>query len=95
MLTTDLALLKDPVYRDIVESFANDVNVLNNVFGAVWRKLMENGGRWATTKHCIDPSDLIANSFDTCQNLEKSTMPKVQLMKIYLMKIHILQQLQI
>ena len=75
MLTTDLALVNDPIYYDIVTEFANDINVLNDAFGAVWAKLMSNGGMFAENKFCIDASDLIEESFDTCPYVQKSTLP--------------------
>ena len=60
MLTTDLSLIADPIYREISQSFADDINVLNKVFAGVWKKLMENGGRWADNRHCIDANTIIS-----------------------------------
>ena len=59
MLTTDLALIKDPIYCQIVAEFANDINVLNTAFGAVWEKLTTSGGGFAEGKFCVDASELI------------------------------------
>jgi catalase-peroxidase len=39
MLTTDLALIKDPVYRKISERFAKDADALNDAFARAWYKL--------------------------------------------------------
>ncbi|MGB7934332.1 MAG: peroxidase family protein, partial [Gammaproteobacteria bacterium] len=39
MLTTDLALREDPVYRKISEKFANDPNAFNEAFARAWFKL--------------------------------------------------------
>lgn len=40
MLTTDLALIFDPIYRPIAEEFANDIDALNEAFSEAWYKLM-------------------------------------------------------
>ena len=60
MLTTDLALLHDDEYFDIVSDFADDVEVLNIAFGAVWEKLTTNGGTWSANKHCMTAEELDA-----------------------------------
>jgi len=39
MLTTDVALLNDPTYRDLVQQFAEDVSLFSEAFGAAWYKL--------------------------------------------------------
>jgi len=39
MLTTDIALIKDPVYRRISERFAGDADAFNDAFARAWYKL--------------------------------------------------------
>jgi len=39
MLTTDVALIKDPVYRKISERFAKDADAFNDAFARAWYKL--------------------------------------------------------
>ena len=39
MLTTDIALIKDPVYREISERFARDADAFNDAFARAWYKL--------------------------------------------------------
>jgi catalase-peroxidase len=39
MLTTDVALIRDPVYREISERFANDAEAFNEAFARAWYKL--------------------------------------------------------
>jgi catalase-peroxidase len=39
MLTTDIALIKDPIYRPISERFAKDANAFNDAFARAWYKL--------------------------------------------------------
>ena len=72
MLTTDLALVEDPIYYNISKSFADDINVLNNAFGAVWEKLMTNGaeGIFADNKKCIDGTVLVDARFPTTTTSE-------------------------
>lgn len=61
MLTTDLALIYDPEYLEIVEAFAASQDLLDEVFGNVWEKLMTSGGTWADNKKCVDASDLFVD----------------------------------
>ena len=58
MLTTDLALVNDNIYYDIVGEFANDINTLKIQFGAVWEKLITNGGVWTDNKMCVNSTEL-------------------------------------
>ncbi|MCL4817731.1 MAG: catalase/peroxidase HPI [Vicinamibacteria bacterium] len=39
MLTTDIALIKDPIYRPISERFAKDAKAFNDAFARAWYKL--------------------------------------------------------
>ena len=58
MLTTDLALIYDDIYYDIVLDFANDLNTLDRAFEAVWEKLTTSGGQFAENGFCIDHTEL-------------------------------------
>merc|ERR1712130_6115 len=72
MLTTDLALLEDDDYLDIVTEFAEDIDVLNTAFGQVWEKLTTNGGVWSVNKHCLSAEEL--NDDNTNDNNEDSSI---------------------
>jgi catalase-peroxidase len=39
MLTTDIALIRDPVYREISRRFADDADAFNDAFARAWYKL--------------------------------------------------------
>merc|ERR1711935_61751 len=52
-LTTDLALLKDADYLQIVAEFATQPAKLDDAFANAWFKLTTSGGRWAANKRCI------------------------------------------
>jgi len=39
MLTTDVALVRDPIYREISERFAKDADAFNDAFARAWYKL--------------------------------------------------------
>merc|ERR1711973_51723 len=56
MMTTDVALVHDDIYREIVEEYANDLDSLNREFAASWEKLTTDGATWAEQKKCIDAS---------------------------------------
>ena len=58
MQTTDLALVEDDIYYDIIESFAENENLLDDVFSKAWEKVTTQGGTWAVNKKCIDASDI-------------------------------------
>eukprot|EP01083_Nonionella_stella_P267263 903008_1 len=57
MFTTDLALIYDEKYKEIVKEFANDINVFDDAFANAWEILTTNGGKWADEKQCVDFSD--------------------------------------
>ena len=61
MLTTDLALIEDAKYLEIVTSFANDINELNTAFSHAWEKLTIAGENWVDPQYrvCVDASTLI------------------------------------
>ena len=67
MLTTDLALIYDDDFYDIVVNFANDLNALDRQFEAIWDKLTTSGGTFAKNGFCIDASEL---------DLDLSDMPR-------------------
>eukprot|EP00483_Globobulimina_turgida_P001683 UN01685 len=54
MMTSDLALIYDEKYDDIVDEFANDMDALNQEFADAWDKLTVRGGNWAENRKCID-----------------------------------------
>merc|ERR1719361_146332 len=60
MLTTDLALVEDDDYLEIVQTFADDIEALNVAFAASWQKLVESGNQtqWASNKFCVEGSTL-------------------------------------
>jgi catalase (peroxidase I) len=39
MLPTDVSLTFDPLYKDLVTQFANNLTLLTQVFGEAWYKL--------------------------------------------------------
>ncbi len=39
MLTTDIALIRDPIYREIAERFSKDADAFNDAFARAWYKL--------------------------------------------------------
>lgn len=52
-LTTDIALLHDDTYAQIVADYAKDQTALDMAFDAAWFKLTHRGGRWSPAKKCI------------------------------------------
>jgi catalase-peroxidase len=47
MLTTDIALSEDPIYKPISEGYAADIKSLEHDFGHVWYRLMTSDmGPW-------------------------------------------------
>jgi catalase (peroxidase I) len=55
-LTSDLALLHDPSYLDIVKLFAAEPSAFNEAFDKAWFKLTTDGGYWSKEKKCVSPS---------------------------------------
>lgn len=51
-LTSDMALLENPVYKAMVEIFAKDQNALDNAFAHAWQQLTEAGSTWSKAKKC-------------------------------------------
>merc|ERR1712154_155970 len=78
MLTTDLALVNDDAYYDIVSEFADDIEALNTAFAAAWQKLTESGAEsgWATNKRCIDGSELFATPSPTEEGNNSSAVSR-------------------
>eukprot|EP00929_Paragymnodinium_shiwhaense_P087977 TRINITY_DN4816_c0_g1_i1.p1 TRINITY_DN4816_c0_g1~~TRINITY_DN4816_c0_g1_i1.p1 ORF type:complete len:415 (-),score=86.19 TRINITY_DN4816_c0_g1_i1:286-1530(-) len=52
-LTSDVALLYDPEYKNICEKFAKDQTALDDAFASAWLKLMTNGGVWSRKNFCL------------------------------------------
>jgi catalase (peroxidase I) len=52
-LTTDVALLHDPVYLNIVKEFASNMTAFNEAFDSAWFALTTtNGARWSPAAKC-------------------------------------------
>jgi len=71
MLTTDLALIEDENYLQIVTTFANNITTLNIAFSRAWEKLVKSGGTWAATNHCIDAAELLQSVTTTTTTTTK------------------------
>jgi len=58
MLTTDLALMEDDTYREIVQSFAADQSAFDAAFDEAWYILTTGnvGGEWSSSAKCDDGS---------------------------------------
>eukprot|EP00481_Brizalina_sp_1-RS-2013_P001145 TRINITY_DN270_c0_g1_i2.p1 TRINITY_DN270_c0_g1~~TRINITY_DN270_c0_g1_i2.p1 ORF type:complete len:200 (-),score=67.01 TRINITY_DN270_c0_g1_i2:237-836(-) len=54
MMTSDMALIYDEKYDEIVDEFANDIEVLNKEFADSWTRLTSRGGQWIDEPICID-----------------------------------------
>jgi len=79
MLTTDLALVHDADYSDIVAEFAEDIEALDTAFAAAWQKLTEAGDEsgWAANKFCVDASVLrSASSYAPPTSRPSMSQPK-------------------
>eukprot|EP01059_Diplonema_ambulator_P000480 TRINITY_DN103_c0_g1_i1.p1 TRINITY_DN103_c0_g1~~TRINITY_DN103_c0_g1_i1.p1 ORF type:complete len:419 (+),score=130.91 TRINITY_DN103_c0_g1_i1:45-1259(+) len=55
MMTTDVALVYDDMYRELVHSFATDIKTLEAAFAPAWEKLTTDGAVWAAEKKCWRP----------------------------------------
>jgi len=51
-LTSDLALLHNPIYKALVEIFAKDQSALDNAFAHAWAQLTEAGSTWSKSRKC-------------------------------------------
>jgi len=54
-LTTDMALVYDDSFKEIVTEFAQDQRALDEAFAESWFRLMTNGGKWARNMRCTTP----------------------------------------
>mmetsp|Transcript_24042 Transcript_24042/g.55868 ORF Transcript_24042/g.55868 Transcript_24042/m.55868 type:complete len:431 (+) Transcript_24042:47-1339(+) len=52
-LTSDIALLKDQSYAEIVDEFADEPEKLDAAFAEAWAKLTTSGGKWSSERKCI------------------------------------------
>jgi catalase-peroxidase len=55
-LTSDLSLLHDSAYLDIVKNFAAEPSRFNEAFDKAWFKLTTAGGYWSAERKCVSPS---------------------------------------
>eukprot|EP00659_Diplonema_papillatum_P023212 gene23212-35566_t len=62
MMTTDMALTYDPIYRQLVHEYATDLHKLEVAFSAAWEKLVTNGDVWAAEKKCWKPDQQFKQS---------------------------------
>jgi len=51
-LTSDMALLHDDSYLQIVKEFASDMDAFDEAFDQAWFKLTHSGGRWSPEAKC-------------------------------------------
>jgi catalase (peroxidase I) len=51
-LTSDIALIHDDAYLQIVKEFASDMNAFDEAFDKAWFKLTHSGGRWSPEAKC-------------------------------------------
>ena len=58
MLTTDVALVNDDSFKEIVNDFANNIESLNKAFSEAWEKLVTSGGTWSKNKFCVNGDKL-------------------------------------
>jgi len=58
-LTTDLALINDPEYKQIVEEFAANMTALDEAFDRAWTDLTTSGGKWSPNKKCDSFTPLV------------------------------------
>uniref|UniRef100_A0A6U9WME5 Uncharacterized protein n=1 Tax=Zooxanthella nutricula TaxID=1333877 RepID=A0A6U9WME5_9DINO len=54
-LTTDMALVSDENFKQIVTEFEQNQDALDNAFAQAWFQLMTNGGKWAKNQRCTTP----------------------------------------
>jgi catalase (peroxidase I) len=51
-MTSDMALLNDDKYLEIVKEFAGNMSAFEDAFDTAWTKLMMKGGSWSSEKKC-------------------------------------------
>jgi len=64
-LTSDMALLADEKYLEIVKEFAEDIHSFEKVFDSAWTKLITKGGVWSSARKCDNgafPEHLLAHN---------------------------------
>lgn len=55
MMTSDIALIRDPAYLSIVQEFAQDQSKLDEAFGAAWHKLTTRAFGAQAAPRCLSP----------------------------------------
>jgi len=61
MLTSDVALLNDPIYMDIVNEFAGDSAALDEAFAAAWHKLTTSAFGNDIASRCTGAAPYVAS----------------------------------
>lgn len=57
-LTSDMALIHDHKYLQLVKEFASDMKAFDEAFDKAWFKLTHSGGRWSPEAKCDDGNSL-------------------------------------
>lgn len=57
-LTSDMALIHDHTYLQLVKEFASDMKAFDEAFDKAWFKLTHSGGRWSPEAKCDDGNSL-------------------------------------
>lgn len=58
-LTSDMGLMADTKYREIVEAWASDSAPFDEAFASAWNKLTTNGGQWSQGRKCYMESVVV------------------------------------
>jgi len=51
-LTSDMALVTDPLYKEIVQEFADNMTAFDEAFADAWFILTHRGGVWSADSKC-------------------------------------------